>query len=84
MAGGGGRCHVLVSPALSDYSPVSQEVVFLAGTMQKSVAISIVEDSVLEGTESFTVEVTVPASYAGVVLLGTDTATISITDDDCK
>ena len=72
------------SSASSDYSAVSQEVVFPAGTIQKSVAILIMDDSVLEAMEFIHVEVTVPASQAGVVLLGTDAATINITDDDSK
>ena len=71
-------------PAFRDYSAVSQEVVFPAGTTQRSVNISIMEDSVLEAMKFFYVKVTIPASHAGVVLLGTDTATISIIDDDCK
>jgi len=74
-----------VSPsAFSDYSAVSQEVVFPAGTTQRSVNIYIIEDSVLEAVEFFYVEMTVPPSHAGVVLLGTDTTTIRITDDDSK
>ena len=71
-------------PAASDYSAVSQEVMFPAGYTQMSVNISIVENAVLEAMKVFYVEVTVPASHAGVVLLGTDTATISIKDDDSK
>ena len=70
--------------ALSDYLAVSQEVVFPAGTTHRSVNIFIIEDSVVEGVELFYVAVTVPASHSGVVLLGTDTATISISDDDSK
>ena len=61
-----------------------RDVMFPAGITQKSVAIPIVEDSVLEATESFFVNVTVPADHAGVVLLSTNAATISITDDDNK
>ena len=71
-------------PAIRDYSAVSQEVVFPAGTTQRSVNISVMEDSVLQAMKFFYVVVTVPASHAGVVLLGTDTATISIKDDDSK
>ena len=56
---------------------------FPSGTTQRSVAIPIVDDSVVETRESFFVRVTVPTSHAGVVLRGTDAATISITDDDC-
>ena len=69
-------------PATSDYSAVSQDVIFSAGTTQKNVAVPIVEDSVLEAIESFSVSVTVPADNAAVVLLGTDAATINITDND--
>ena len=54
------------------------------GTTQRIVAIPVVNDRVLEATESFSVRMTVPASHAGVVLLDTDIATISITDDDSK
>ena len=74
----------LLPLALRDYSAVSQEVMFPAGTTQRSVAIPIMEDSVLEAMEFFTVEVTVPASYAALVLLGTDTAIINVTDDDSE
>ena len=63
---------------------MSQEVVFPAGTTQRSVNVSIIEDSVLEAVEFFYVEMAIPGSHAGVVLLGTDTATIRITDDDSK
>lgn len=71
--------------ASSDYSSVSQEVMFPAGTTQRNVAITITEDSVLEDMEFFSVRLSVLASHAGVVLLGTDAAaTISITDDDSK
>ena len=71
-------------PAPSDYSALSQEVVFPANTTQRRVAILIVEDNVLEATEFFSVRVTVLPSYSGVVLLDTDVALISITDDDSK
>ena len=76
-------CTIL-PPASSDYSAASQEVMFPAGTTQKIVAIPILDNSVLEAKESLSLRATVPASLAGVVLLGTDIATISITDDDSK
>ena len=76
--------YVCFPSAASDYSTVSQELVFPAGTSQRMIALPIIEDSVLEGIESFSVNLSVPASHAGVVLLGTDTATISIIDDDSK
>ena len=76
-------CAVLL-PAPSDYSAVSQEVVFPAGTTHRSVVIPIVDDSVLENMEFFSVSVTVPASHLGVVSLGLHIADVFITDDDGK
>ena len=76
-------CVVFLT-ASSDYSAVWQEVVFPAGTTQRSMAIPIMEDSVLEATESFYVMVTTPVSHTEVVMLDTNVATINITDDDCK
>ena len=75
---------VVLPPAPSDYSALSQEVVFPAGTTQRSIAIPIIDDSVVEIMEFFFVRVTAPSSHAGVVHLGTDIATISITNDDSK
>ena len=84
-SGSGSGYHVLsLLSAPSDYSAVSQEVVFPAGSTQRSVAIPIMDDSVLEAMESFYVRVTIPASHVEVVMLDTDVATISITDDDSK
>ena len=74
-------CNVL-PPAPSDYSAVSQEVVFPAGTTQKRVDIPIVNDHVLETMEFFSVSVIIPASHLGVVALGLNRADIFITDDD--
>ena len=56
---------------------------FPAGTTQRSVAIPIVEDGVLEATESFSVSVSVQGDADGVVL-GTSSAEISIQDDDSE
>lgn len=70
--------------APSDYLSVLKEVIFPAGTTQKNVAISIMEDSVLEALESFSVRMTVPPDHAEVVLLGMDVATINIIDDDSR
>ena len=46
-------------------------------------SIPIMKDSVLEAMEFFYVDVTVPAIHTGVVLLGTNNASINIIDDDC-
>ena len=69
------------SPASSDYYAVSQDVVFPAGTTQRSVAIPIVEDSVLEAMEFFSVSISVQGDSDGVVL-GVSSVDVYIQNDD--
>ena len=74
--------HTYISPsALGDFVGVSRSVVFLPGNTTVCEMISIVDDSVVEDTESFTVllssgdvQVTVNATNAE--------AAIVISDDD--
>lgn len=57
---------------------------FSSGLSERTVTIQTVEDSILEpNAESFFVRLIVPADQIGLGL-GTDTATVSITDDDSK
>ena len=78
------RHQTFFSPASRDYSAVSQEVVFPAGTTERSVAIFIVDDNVLEAVETFNVKMTVPDSHARVVLPDIDSATVTIIDDESE
>ena len=45
--------------------------------------VPIIDDSIGEGVEQFTAQLSVPAGQSGVVL-GEDIATVEITDDDRK
>ena len=45
--------------------------------------VPISSDNVREGVEQFTAQLSLPAGQNGVVL-GVNTATVEITDDDCK
>ena len=47
------------------------------------VMVPILIDNRLEGEEQFTAMLSLPAGQVGV-MLGADTATVEITDDDCK
>ena len=47
------------------------------------VMVPILTDNRLEGEEQFTATLSLPAGQVGV-MLGADTATVEITDDDCK
>ena len=71
------------SVAGRDYTITSITVTFQATETSQVVMVPILGDNTLEGVEQFTVRLFLPAGQKGVVL-GSDTATVEITDDDCK
>ncbi len=85
---GGGDGNVTVTWALSagtaaagtDYSPASGTLTWLDGDVAaKSISVSLVDDTINESSESFSV---VLSSPTGGATLGLATATVLITDDD--
>lgn len=67
-----------------DYSALSMNVTFSAEVSERTVTIQTMEDAILERTaKSFFVHLIAPADQFGLVL-GQDTATITITDDDSR
>ena len=75
--------HILpfIPPASSDYTTVSMDLTFNAGSTNQTVMIPITGDTVVESTESFTVSLTTGDS---AVTLNPSTTTITIEDDDSK
>ncbi len=63
----------------SDYTAVTQTVTFASGETNKTVTVNIVNDTVVESTETFTVSLSSPVN--AVVGLNTP-LTVTITDDD--
>jgi hypothetical protein len=63
----------------TDYTAVTQTVTFASGETNKTVSVSIVNDTAVEGTETFTVSLS--AATGAVVGLNTP-YTVTITDDD--
>ena len=63
----------------SDFEPVSETVTFLPGETTASVRVPIVGDSNIEDTEMFSATLTTTDSN---VVIGDDTATVTILDDD--
>ena len=66
----------------SDYNSISSSMVFPAGSTDNAtrcVGITVIDDSALEGDQTFTVTLT--TSDPGVIL-GTNIATITIIDND--
>ena len=72
----------VLSPAPSDYTATSVNVVLVPGSTQTTVNVPVEDDAVQEDTESFLVRLSVPE--ASQVVLGNDIATVTITDDDCE
>ncbi len=69
-----------IAKAGSDFSAVSGTLTFAAGETNKSFSVGIVNDSIAEPGETFTVSLKSPT---GGSALGTPvTATVSIVDDD--
>lgn len=64
----------------SDFIGKSDTLTFLAGETQKTINIPIINDSLIEGTESFFVTLSEPG--IGVALGTNITATVDISDDD--
>ena len=75
--------HILsfLPPASSDYTTVSMDLTFNAGTTNQTVMIPITGDTVVESTESFTVSLTTGDS---AVTLNPSTTTVTTEDDDSK
>lgn len=83
--GSAGATSVLVqtadagATAGSDYTAFSQVVTFADGETSKTIQVPITNDTVREGNESFTVNVT---PVAGDAVLGAAKTTVTIADDD--
>ena len=69
----------------SDYTPVSRELTVPRGAYDgdnsQCVDVNIIDDSALEGDETFAVELTTANT---VVMLGNNETAISISDNDSK
>ena len=71
------------STAGEDYTTTSTTVVFQPAETSQVVMVPILGDNTLEGVEQFRLQLFLPVGQRGVVL-GSDTATVEITDDDYK
>ena len=74
--------YTFLPPASSDYTTVSMDLTFNAGSTNQTVMIPILGDTMVEElTESFTVFLT---SVDSAVILNPYTTTVTIEDDDSK
>jgi hypothetical protein len=73
------QTHDGTAAAGSDYTAFSQVVTFAPGEMTKQISIPILNDSIYEGTESFTVTIT---DQSGDSFNAITTETVTITDNE--
>ena len=66
-----------------DYTTTSQTVTFAPSEDSRIVMVPIIDDSIGEGVEQFSAQLSVPTGQSGVVL-GANTATVEITDNNRK
>ena len=67
--------------APSDYTSTSQSVTFAPNEQTRTVTVPIANDSIYEGSESFSTEISLPIGSTGVNI-GDAVATATIQDDD--
>lgn len=67
-----------------DFTATSGTLTFLPGESSKTVSISIINDNIFEGTETFNFVLSDPAGPSPVELLDPGTATLTISDNDSQ
>ena len=67
----------------TDYTTTSVTVTIQATVSSQNVMVPITNDSLVEGVEQFSAQLSVPSGQDGV-MLGANTATVEITDDDSE
>ena len=66
-------------PAGSDYTAITMPITFEAGSTRTTVNVQIIDDNVVESEEDFTA---VLSSSESNVMIGENTATVSVLDND--
>ncbi len=74
----------IISAAFSDYVNRSRDFTFNAGQSEFSLDVMIIDDGVLEPTESFTVRAELLSTDASGVSIDPEQSTVTITDVDSK
>ena len=67
----------------TDYTTTSVTVTIQATVSSQNVMVPIINDSLVEGVEQFSAQLSVPSGQDGV-MLGANIATVEITDDDSE
>ena len=64
-----------------DYVPVNQNVAFQPGEEYKTIEVPIIDDTLLESNETFTIELVSDKAY---VLANTSTSEVTIIENECE
>ena len=75
--------YVKLYVAPADYQPEARTITFSSSVSNVSITITIVDDSILESTENFLVNLADPQSQIGVSTMP-NTANVDIVDNDGK
>ena len=76
--------NVLFATGGGDYTAGPYNVTFPAGQITVSAEITINDDNILEGNETFTIEIDLSSLPTSVTVGGTSQTTVVIDNDDCK
>ena len=66
----------------SDYNLIDEEVYFSPGVIEVNVTLAIIDDDIFEVNESVELHLTVPQTLQDVILVISDTAVVTINDND--
>ena len=66
----------------TDYNSTPIMATFTAGTTSTTVNVPLINDSIAEGPETFSLTITIPSSLSGQVELGTITEAVGYIIDD--
>ena len=76
-------CSSIFHTAGADYTTTSMSVTIQAADASQVVMVPIINDSLVEGVERFTAQLSVPSGQDRV-MLGANTSTVEISDDDSE
>ena len=68
----------------SDFDSTTRRVTFTAEESRKDIQVVIMDDSILEDQESFTIELRTPSGTVQEGLLANSSATVAITDNESE
>ena len=76
------ECMLTFCEDESDYNLMDEEAYFYPGVIEVNVTLAIIDDDIFEANESVELHLTVPQTLQDVILVISDTAVVTINDND--